>query len=529
MRREQKMFKIVQSTLLAGLLMGFGTQAMAYENVQNYFELDENIATTVTDDWDEIRDGTSGAFATTYDTTHGGILHDGLAMSIFTGGGSKDIRDISQWAWRHGSVPDKDEILHASAAAYNASGELLIYLMADRYSTDGSAEMGVWFFQDRVSINENGTFNGKHREGDLLMLATFTQGGAEANIDLYVWDTAEKFNLRKLSGVNYGYAISNERDTPSVTTDYIPKSGTAGVYPPNAFFEGGINMTQVFADLGVHVPCFSTFLIETRSSHRANAQLKDFVFGSFDTCKLEVQKVCLSSEVDTSDYTTLIHTYEYNVTNSGLGDIDSVSFTDDAGTPLDPNDDPVINDTGILSVGSSIVGRYTTRDALNPPTNTIRAIGHIGEYDMAEVQDSATCPKVMLDLNITVTKECKQTLEAKDGHVVVRVDYNGVVCNDQNGTLLKNVTVTDDVSGDSFGPFVLYPADDGNLNETRKQCETYSGVYYPSETPYACAHNSKHSNTVTATGYDALNGTEVSDTATATCFLCDSLGCHDDD
>ena len=544
MKNQRKMVRIMQSALLVGLLLGFGTQATAWEKVQdnNYLEIDQNVASTtqpgvLPDDWDRIRDGKSGAYATTYDEdpAHGGIIHDGVGESIFTGGGSKDIQDLSEWAWKNGSVPDKDEILHASAAAYDANGELVVYLMADRYATDGAAEMGVWFFQNRVSVEPDGTFSGVHRNGDFLMLAAFTQGGAQAELDFYVWDDTVKFNLRKITGdVDFGYAISNGTETPSVTPDYTPKNGTVGVYPVNAFFEGGVNITQVYKGfLGAeHVPCFSTFLIESRASHRTNATLKDFVFGSFDTCKLEVEKICLKSEMEGSDYTTLKHTYEYNVTNSGLGDIDFVSFRDNGGTDDDPNDDPTIDPTGVLRVGESITGTYTTTNKLNPPTNTIWATGHMGEFALAEVEDSATCEKVLLDLNISVTKECSQTLEAKEGtdqdyYVAVRVDYAGQVCNTEDGTKLLNVMVTDDPSGESFGPFTLYAPDDSNNPD--KDCQSYSGVYYPSSTVYACAHNNSHSNTVTATGYGALNGEPVTDTATATCKLCDSQGCHDDD
>ena len=87
-----------------------------------------------------------------------GILYDDNQETIFWKGGSKDIRDVSQWAWKHGSVPDKDEISHAGAAAYAAGtggDELVMYIFADRFSNDGDAQMGAWFFQDVVDTVEN--------------------------------------------------------------------------------------------------------------------------------------------------------------------------------------------------------------------------------------------------------------------------------------------------------------------------------------------------------------------------------------
>ncbi len=521
------------SIIAASFLMGLGTQVVAFEHPKDNlrFELDGNIANNSLDDWQSVEDGTSSAFSTTHDdVTGGGIIHDELKMSIFTGGGSKDVRDIPLWKWTNGSVPDKDEIMHAAAAAYKAGSnkdELMIYLMGDRYSTDGSAQMGIWFFQEKIGLEDDGTFSGVHRNGDVLMLAEFTQGGAKANIKLYKWNDSKKTNLELFhegqgDSSHYFLALSNAADTPS-WADYTPKSGLQGTYPENAFFEGGINLSWVFE--GIQLPCFSSFLMETRSSHRANAQLKDFVLGDLDTCKLEVEKICVSSTVDTFDYTTLKHTYEYTVINSGFGEITNVTFVDDAGTPIDGSDDFAPEETGLLAIGASYSDQYTTTSNQNPPTNTIYATGHIGEYAMAPVQASATCAPVVLDLNISVTKHCKQTLEAKDSHVVVRVDYWGRVCNDQNGTKLVDVYVTDDPTGERFGPYVLYPEDDP---DNRGECQNYSSVYYPSETAKVCAHNSTHSNVVTATGIGSVNGNSVDSLpATATCRLCDENGCNE--
>lgn len=527
------------SLLTTFLLLGLSTQSTAsgppweHPETSTLFELDGNIADDnplIKDDWQNVEDGTSSAFSTTHDdVTGGGILHDELRISIFTGGGSKDVRDISQWKWTHGSVPDKDEIMHAAAAAYKAGtnqDQLMIYLMGDRYATDGSAQMGVWFFQENVTLNEDGTFNGLHQNGDVLMLAEFVQGGVKANIKLYKWDDSQKTNLTLFhegqgDADTIFLALSNAGDTPA-WDDYTPKSGTAGIYPPNAFFEGGINLSWVFE--GLTPPCFSSFLMETRSSHRVNAQLKDFVLGELNTCKLEVAKTCISSDVDTSDYTSLNHSYEYNVTNSGFGVISSVTFMDDAGTPNDDSDDFAPASIGSVSIGQTIQGTpYTQNSTLNPPTNTIYAIGHIDSggdvYNMAPVKASATCPKVILSPAISVTKTCKQRLEATPENVVVRIDYDGVVCNEQNGTKLINVTVDDsvDILNGHYDIGTLYPADDP---AGRDQCGTYKGTIYPKDTSVVCAHNSSHSNTVTAVGTGSLSKEDVNTTSTATCRLC---------
>ena len=72
--------------------------------------------------------------------------------------------------------------------------------------------------------------------------------------------------------------------------NFVPKSGTPGTFPPQSFFEGGVNLNAIFG--AGNVPCFSSFLAETRSSSSITAQLKDFAEGSFDLCKITVTKNC---------------------------------------------------------------------------------------------------------------------------------------------------------------------------------------------------------------------------------------------
>jgi hypothetical protein len=85
------------------------------------FELDANVhdQAAAGDDWSNIHAGTNGAFTDT------GIVADPAPQTIFTGGGSKDDLDIPQWKHKNGSVPDKDDITNAYAAAYSLGGETL--------------------------------------------------------------------------------------------------------------------------------------------------------------------------------------------------------------------------------------------------------------------------------------------------------------------------------------------------------------------------------------------------------------------
>jgi hypothetical protein len=64
---------------------------------------------------------------------------------IFTGGGSKDDLNIPGWRHTLGSVPDKDNIEHAFATAYEHEGDTYVYFGLDRYANNGTADVGFWF------------------------------------------------------------------------------------------------------------------------------------------------------------------------------------------------------------------------------------------------------------------------------------------------------------------------------------------------------------------------------------------------
>jgi uncharacterized repeat protein (TIGR01451 family) len=207
---------------------------------------------------------------------------DGSVDNIFTTGGSKDVNDTNEWRWTLGNVPDKDNLEHAFAALYGDN----IYFGADRFANDGDAAVGFWFFKNGITVNANGTFSPIHAVGDLFVVSHFENGGTASDIVLYQWTGSVLQELG--SGAvctappvdDMACAIANASATPA-PWPYTPKSGPANIYPANSFFEGGLDLAALY---GGNPPCFSSFLVETRSSQEPNAQLKDFAFGSFNTC-----------------------------------------------------------------------------------------------------------------------------------------------------------------------------------------------------------------------------------------------------
>src|SRR5438093_483796 len=262
---------------------------------------------------------------------------------IFSGGGSKDPLDISSWLWKPAdTVPDKDTINHAYAATIrntSTGGDKVLYIGGDRFAVNGDANIGAWFFQQSVGtsdISSNGgfKFSGVHVDGDVFLVSAFVNGGGTAKLAAYIWNApggvipngCTKSEIKKgdvpqpgqcvdanieFLGFADTYAITNTSvlAAADVSWSYDAKFGGSltDPIPAGGFFEGGADLTSLFRSSGAgDVPCFSSVLLETRSSQETTAVLKDFVLGSFPECKIEVVKDCNCTSVSA---TSPIYTY----------------------------------------------------------------------------------------------------------------------------------------------------------------------------------------------------------------------------
>jgi hypothetical protein len=278
------------------------------------FELDGNATSQTTDDWDRVCHEVTGSDCSTGSDTNGATAvswaSDGAPnATIFTGGGSKDPQDVSAWAWKDGSggLPDKDNLLHSFAARYSlpdsatcpagsASTCEVLFFGSDRFDNSGDAQQGFWFFQNKITLGSNkvggGTgFDGLHRDGDLLVISDFSNGGTTSTITVYRWNSSVSGNLELLQtsdAANCGTAAAADAfcgivnaETITMPWSFTDKSGTSGNQALNGeFYEGGINLST----LGLANECFSSVLSETRSSTSTTATLKDFVLGQFAVC-----------------------------------------------------------------------------------------------------------------------------------------------------------------------------------------------------------------------------------------------------
>jgi hypothetical protein len=328
-RRRRSLFGALASFLLLSLMILPSAFAVHDEGV---FQLDGNakksdttnavdadpdpVTTDYGDDWDNVCAevvGSANAAATCSTTveTDGAtavswVSEPDRSSSIFTGGGSKDPQDLSNWLWKNaGGLPDKDNLRHAFAARYSETDDLL-YFGSDRFDNSGDAVQGFWFLQAPLVADGASSGGGfkftdgsggtpAHTEGDLLVISDFSNGGQVSTINIYEWvpsggDTTEHLSFvdggtnalcaPPLSGDNFCGIVNPANQSPTASPwAFLDKSGSTS-FLNGEFFEAGINLTGLgFAD-----ECFSTVVSETRASTSPTATLKDFVVGQFGDC-----------------------------------------------------------------------------------------------------------------------------------------------------------------------------------------------------------------------------------------------------
>lgn len=360
-RRSQ----LIGGVAFAGLVTAVMTAPVEAVHDDGIFELDGNIVDQIAagDDWSNVFDGTDSAFTTT------GIVPDPAPQSIFTGGGSKDDEDIPSWKHKNGSVPDKDNITNAYAAAYSVGGDTIVYFGMDRFDTSGSANVGFWFFQGDVAPVAGGTFSGEHEVGDLLILSEFDEGGTGVTIKVFEWvgtggdegsgtlqtlfggDTGAPADCDDIGAGDQDDVCADVNEATILNADipwsYTGKGGqgfTVNDMETGAFFEGGINLDAFFGS----APCFTNFAAETRSSFEVNAVLKDFAHDQFPLCDADIS-IAPDDVNDVGDEHTFTVTVNKSIGGNPVpaddGTIVDVTLThsDPAGNPVTPTSDTCAN------------------------------------------------------------------------------------------------------------------------------------------------------------------------------------------
>ena len=198
--------------------------------------------------------------------------------------GTKDFHNTNNMVWSLSPVGDKVNLVNAGAAIIDG----WLYFFGDRTSSNGSAQIGFWVFQNGTAPTPEFGFTPPKTVGDLLILSEFTNGGGVATIKVFRWvgpggsesslvevPLTEAQALAMVSANSTGFPVPNYPDW-----EYCNKEAKdCGTYYPGSFFEGMVDLEGLLTPEQL---CNATFLLETRQSFSLSAMLGDFVAGSFN-------------------------------------------------------------------------------------------------------------------------------------------------------------------------------------------------------------------------------------------------------
>src|SRR5438094_9231612 len=145
-QEDREMSRYIKSPVgiasMVALLIMAGLATMVYAvDPRSFFELEGDIFDSPVggpNDWENNLCSAPPSPSTA--TVNTGVVLDPAPLSIFTQGGSKDKLDINNWAYKDGSVPDKDDIENSFAAQYIVSGPAtLLYVGGTRFPNDDTA------------------------------------------------------------------------------------------------------------------------------------------------------------------------------------------------------------------------------------------------------------------------------------------------------------------------------------------------------------------------------------------------------
>jgi hypothetical protein len=472
-----------QVMLVLGAFLFLASMAKA-QAPTSIFQLDGNAApdgsvsciyTGPCDTWN-LLNGTGGAgpIGTGSAAGHSGVrvfLNGTSSTDSFTGGGSKDFYPLSKWAYSTTPTPNKDTLNAGYAAAYSLPDFDIIF-GANRASPNGDANIGIWFFQQTVGLDGKGGFTGAHVNGDVFIISAFTGGGGTSTITAYVWNSSctagvKNPTVKQCADANLEL-LANPTTVCTGSSSYCAiTNGTAtastwgGSLVSPLFFEGGIDITQAFAGIGQTVPCFASFLEETRSSQSTSAVLKDFLLGGFPVCSMTITKACGTATSNASG-TAFNYPVSGVVTNTGIGTLFNVQVNDcisstvngvttcsgTSSSPISVSNNTVgsphngsstlgANETGTWSDSSS-----TTAVSQSDQAYAVAATTSGGAQTLQSANTATATCTTDTTTSLSVTKNCSTALQVSSGQVTVQVTYGGQICN-VGGSQVTGIGLTD--------------------------------------------------------------------------------------
>lgn len=574
------------TTLLAVMCFAAATSVYAAN-----LELEGNIENNGATDWEDIFDVSGNNVPTEANPLPAGYVQSvfvrdfvpgasGPDISTFTTG-SKDTLNITP-GWectRSNNVNDKTDIVNAYATA-SSNGDIVVYFAMERYSNEGTGNIGFWFLKDGSTgcpVQSNGPktagFTGNHMDGDILIVAEFDNGGSNVTVVAYRWvggaggfldptpiaadskcvGNGAAQNLCGIVNGNLldGYGVGTE--VPWLTETKKPGNTPSNDLDVSEFFEGKINLSA----LGL-VGCFTKYMAVTRSSTSLTATIFDYALGDFSLCSIDVTKACttgIDNPVINAAGDKVITTFDVTVTNNGAGSVSNVTIEEDitlsagesceliaingdtTGLPTDISNGSPIQVAATLAKDASVVARVRCETNDNPLDNMVTAraksVASAGTPDLVESYDMTAqqlCPLAVNPM-IDVNKTCTDVrLTTSNNILTMEVEVDVTLTNTSSEKLI-NVLISN-VVGDTAGgtPIALQhvaadgetplPAFDGEL--APGETVYFESVYIPTVVKNGGTDPSTATfeDRVDASGVGALSGATATDFSTAECPLC---------
>jgi len=358
----------------------------------------------------------------------------------------------------------------------------------------------------------------------LLLVAELSGNGAVL-VTVYKWQGGATGTL------NTGITIANARCDPTqnqmvcgtlnfVTSIplYFP-AGTTAMAPITTFFEGAVNLNLIF---GGTPPCFSSFMIETRSSTSSDATLKDFVLTSFNLCASSTTISCPQLVVFGTSFKATVTVV---VTNSGAATLNNVQVI-----PVSPA--TTLTDTPtFLNIAPGQQGVFTLTYAVTDASQNFPVsvqVTYGGNVLPAETL-STSCALLALP-SVVITKDCSVAFKDGDansnGKLYIQITSSGTVTNTGN-VALTGISLTDSrTDGSNVNTFpLLKSAASGGTTITTLAAGAvgyWSETYIPVKANSASSSPSclTFSDTIAVTAVSSPGGITVGDTDGATCSPC---------
>ena len=282
---------------IAAVLLGVPLAASANPDVDG-FELDGNAAGNGGSDWDAL--GSPLEFTGFIADPTGGS-DTGYGSGQIEGHDRREPVDVERTDGHAGEVRHRQRLRRRLRRGRQPHP--LLRAEPRRSTARATPNVGFWFLQNEVGLERRRLVlrHACRRRPPRAERLHERRRRLRAS-DVYKWQGGALVKVSDNVGECADGKLGTRRRLRRSSTPERSRTSWAGNITAPYFFEGGLNLTALFPQ---SLPCFSTFLTNTRTSQSESATLKDFALGSIDTCaSIKITKQATPSDGTQFGYST---------------------------------------------------------------------------------------------------------------------------------------------------------------------------------------------------------------------------------